>query len=117
MHTAKLLVLDETEVLSAQVEGVAAGLRPRPTVAWCASFDALDTMLEDAGPFDVLVAGPLALKAKGFERLRDVRVRAPQMQLLLALDHWRSSDLRETVRAGALDMLRLPVSDDALLEA
>jgi pilus assembly protein CpaE len=117
MHTPKLLVLDETEELSLQVERVAGGLRPRPAVAWCDSFDALDAMLTDAGPFDVLIAGPLALKVKGLPRLRELRVRAPQMQLLLALNHWRSSDLRETVRAGAVDILRLPVADDAFLEA
>jgi pilus assembly protein CpaE len=117
MRAQKLLVLDETEDLSIQVERVAAGLRPRPTVVWCESFDSLEATMRDAGPFDVMVAGPIALKANGFQRLRELRVRAPSMQLLLALNHWRSSDLRETVRAGALDILRLPVTDDGLLEA
>ena len=117
MRAQKLLVLDETEDLSIQVERVAAGLRPRPTVVWCESFEALDATMADAGPFDVLVAGPICVKPNGFQRLRDLRVRAPETQLLLALNHWRSSDLRETVRAGALDILRLPVADDALLEA
>jgi len=117
MHTPKVLVLDETEELSVQVERVAAGLRPRPTVSGCDSFDALETMLAEVGPFDVLIAGPLLLKVKGFQRLRELRAREPQLQLLLALTHWRSSDLRETVRAGALDILRLPVTDEAMLEA
>ena len=117
MRAQKLLVLDENEDLSIQVEHVAAGLRPRPTVVWCESFEALDATMRDAGPFDVLVAGPICVKPGGFQRLRDLRVRAPETQLLLALNHWRSSDLRETVRAGALDILRLPVADDALLEA
>ncbi|HET7721896.1 MAG TPA: AAA family ATPase, partial [Acidimicrobiales bacterium] len=117
MRAQKLLVLDESEDLSIQVERVAAALRPRPTVVWCENFDALEAMMADAGPFDVLVAGPICIKANGFQRLRELRVRAPQTQLLLALNHWRSSDLRETVRAGALDILRLPVADDALLEA
>ena len=117
MHAPKLLVLDETDDLSVQVERAAAALRPRPSVAWCESFDALDTMLAESGPFDVLVAGPLALKDKGLARLRELRARAPHMQLLLALNHWRSSDLRETVRAGALDILRLPVADDTLRDA
>jgi pilus assembly protein CpaE len=117
MRVQKLLVLDDTENLSIQVERVAAGLRPRPTVVWCASFDDVESTLRDAGPFDVIIAGPIALKPSGFQRLRELRVRAPETQLLLALNHWRSSDLRETVRAGALDILRLPVADDALLEA
>lgn len=117
MRAQRVLVLDETEDLSLQVEKVVAALRPRPTVVWCESFDALETTMGDAGPFDVVVAGPVAVKPHGFQRLREVRLRAPGTQLLLALNHWRSSDLRETVRAGALDILRLPVADDALLEA
>jgi pilus assembly protein CpaE len=117
MRAQKLLVLDETEDLSLQVERVAAALRPRPAVTWCASFDEVEDTIHSDGPFDVLVAGPIALKPSGFQRLREVRVRAPQTQLLLALNHWRSSDLRETVRAGALDILRLPVADDALADA
>ena len=117
MRAQKLLVLDQKEDLSVQVERVTAGLRPRPTIVWCESFDALDTTMADAGPFDVLVAGPVAVSPGGFQRLRELRLRSPDTQLLLALNHWRSSDLRETVRAGALDILRLPVADDALLDA
>ena len=116
MQAQKLLVLDESKDLSLQVEQVAAAIRPRPTVVWCDSFDAVDEMMAESGPFDLLIAGPIALKKDGFQRLRQLRTEAPQTQLLLALNHWRSSDLRETVRAGALDILRLPVSDDALLE-
>jgi len=117
MRAQRLLVLDETEDLSIQIERVAAALRPHPTVVWCESFDSIEATMRDAGPFDVLVAGPICLKPKGFQRLRELRMRSPETQLLLALNHWRSSDLRETVRAGALDILRLPVTDDALLEA
>jgi pilus assembly protein CpaE len=117
MRAQKLLVLDETQDLSVQVERVTAALRPKPTVVWCDSFDALEATISDGGPFDVLVAGPVSLKANGFERLRELRVREPETQLLLAMSHWRSSALRETVRAGALDILRLPVADHALLEA
>ena len=117
MKAQKLLVLDESKDLSLQVEQVAAAIRPRPTVVWCDSFDAVEELTAEAGPFDLLIAGPMALKKDGFQRLRLMRMAAPQTQLLLALNHWRSSDMRETVRAGALDILRLPVSDDALLEA
>jgi len=117
MHTPKLLVLDDTKDLSLQVERVSAGLRPSPTVVWCDSFDSVEGLMADAGPFDVVIAGPIVLKANGFQRLRELRAAAPRTQLLLVLNHWRSSDMRETVRAGALDILRLPVTDDTLLEA
>ena len=117
MHTPKLLVLDDTKDLSLQVEHVTAGLRPSPTVVWCDSFDSVEGVIGDDGPFDVVLAGPSVLKANGFQRLRELRAASPGIQLLLVLNHWRSSDMRETVRAGALDILRLPVTDETLLEA
>jgi len=117
MHAQRLLVLDDGEDLALQIEHVATGLRPRPDVVWCDSFDAVGEVLVDAGPFDVVIAGPIVLKANGFQRLRELRAAAPRIQLLLVLNHWRSSDMRETVRAGALDILRLPVTDDTLVEA
>ena len=117
MHAQRLLVLDDAQDLSLQVEGVTAELRPRPTVVWAESFDAAVVLMAEAGPFDVVVAGPIVLKADGFQRLRELRAPAPSVQLLLVLKHWRSSDLRETVRAGALDILRMPVADPTLLEA
>jgi pilus assembly protein CpaE len=117
MRIQNLLVLDETEDLSTQVERVTSSTRPRPSVTWCASFDLIEGVIRDDGPFDVLVAGPIASKAGGFQRLRELRAKAPNTRLLLVLNHWRSTDLRETVRAGALDILRLPVADDALLDA
>jgi pilus assembly protein CpaE len=117
MRIQNLLVLDETEELSTQVGRVTSSLRPRPSVTWCGSFELVDGVMRDDGPFDVLIAGPIASKASGFQRLRELRAKAPNTQLLLVLNHWRSTDLRETVRAGALDILRLPVADEALLEA
>ena len=117
MHTQKLLVLDDTKDLSLQVERVTASLRPSPSVVWCDSFDSVEGVIADAGPFDAVVVGPIVLKVNGFQRLRELRAVAPRTQLLLVLNHWRSSDMRETVRAGALDILRLPVTDETLLEA
>ncbi len=117
MRTPKLLVLDETEDLSLQVERVAAVVRPRPAVTRCQSVDALEQVVAESGPFELLIAGPLASQGDGFQRLRDVRTSTPQMQLILALNRWRGTTLRDTVRTGALDILRLPVSDDDLLDA
>lgn len=117
MRAPKLLVLDSAGDLSMQVERVVAELRPTPTVVLCDSFDAVSGVIRESGPFDVIVAGPITSKAGGFSRLRDLRTEAGGAQLVLALTHWRSADLRETVRAGALDILRLPVTDEVLLEA
>lgn len=117
MRTPKLLVLDETEELSVQVQRVGGTLRPRPGVVWCDSFDRLGEVAAEGGPFDVLVAGPIASREGGFQRLRDLRAEAPGTQLILALDRWRGTSLRDTVRTGALDILRLPVPDDDLRDA
>ena len=117
MRTPKLLVLDETEDLSLQVQAVTAVLRPRPGVVWCDSFDAVAELADEAGPFDVIIAGPIVSKDDGLQRLRDLRAGAPGTQLVLALDRWRSTSLRDTVRTGALDILRLPASDEDLLGA
>lgn len=117
MRTPKLLVLDEEEDLSRQVEQVAATLRPRPGVTHCDSFEALEQVVAESGPFELLIAGPIVSQPGGFQRLRDVRTATPQMQLILALNRWRGTTLRDTVRTGALDILRLPVSDDELADA
>jgi len=116
MRAPRLLVLDQTEALSLQVGRVTAGLRPRPDVVWCSSFEAAEDLARDTGPFDVLVAGPVASTKAGFQHLRRLRAAAPTTRIILALDRWRSTNLRDTVRAGALDVLRLPVSDEELLD-
>jgi pilus assembly protein CpaE len=117
MRTPKLLVLDDNEELSLQVQQVCASLRPSPGVVWCDTFDAVADMAAEAGPFDVLIAGPLASRDDGFHRLRALRANAPGTQLILALDRWKGTSLRDTVRTGALDILRLPVTDDDLRDA
>ncbi len=117
MRTPRLLVLDENEDLSKQLEQVASELRPRPEVVWCDGFEAVDELIAETGPFDVVVAGPLASKDSGFQQLRRMRARAPGMKLVLAVDRWRSGSLRDTVRTGALDILRMPVDDEELLDA
>src|SRR5690349_8987435 len=117
MRAPKVLVVDETEELSLQVRRVTEASRPSPDVVWCRSWDEVEATIRDSGPFEALVAGPITSKTNGFQRLRALRAEVPETQLLLALNHWRGSDLRETVRAGALDILRLPVPDDTLLDS
>ena len=112
-----LLVLDEAEALSVQVRRATAAMRPRPGVLWAEGFETLEEMRKEKGPFDVLIAGPSASKEAGLQELRRLRTQAPELRFILAFDHWRSTSLRDTVRTGALDALRLPVSDEDLLEA
>lgn len=117
MRTQRLLVLDESEDLSFQVERVAAGLRPRPEVVWCDSFAGVDELAAETGGFDVVIAGPMVSHDSGFRELRRLRTQWPDMKLVLAVDRWRATSLRDTVRTGALDIVRLPVSDSDLRDA
>ncbi len=117
MRNPTLLVLDRTDELSRQVERVTAAMHPRPDVVWCDGFDAIDAATAGAGSFDVLIAGPMVSGDDGFRRLRHLRERAPDLRLILAVDRWRSANLRDTVRTGALDILRLPVDDEKLQDA
>jgi len=115
MRNPQLLVLDDGG-LTHQVERVAAMLRPRPEVVSCENLDELDDALAATG-FDLLVAGPPVASEEGLRSLRRFRLRFPETALILAFERRPGGSLRETVRTGALDILRLPVGDEALLES
>jgi pilus assembly protein CpaE len=112
----KLLVLDHFGDLTEQLERATSAWSPAEVV-WCQGFDEVDAVIRDSGPFDVLVAGPSVSRGDGLEQLRRLRARIPQTRLVLAVDRGRGGTLRATVRTGALDLLRLPVSDEELFEA
>src|SRR5688500_5401840 len=58
VRNPKILVLDRGEELAAQLQGLADDFRPTPDVVACTRVGAVAEVLEDEGPFDVLVAGP-----------------------------------------------------------
>ena len=117
MRTPRIAVVGDGQELVDQVTSVTRALRPRPEVAPYPSLAALAEDTDEHGGLDVIVAGPAAAEAEGLQELRRLRLQLPQASLVLAFDRWRSSSLRETVRTGAVDILRLPVPDAVLLEA
>ena len=117
MRTPKLLVLDEGRDLADQVERVATTLRPRPEVVHVEAFEELDRHLTEGKFYDLIVAGTMAGDGHGLQELRRMRARMPGTGLILAFDRWRSNSLRETVRTGALDILRMPASDEIVGDA
>ncbi|HEX3622110.1 MAG TPA: AAA family ATPase [Acidimicrobiales bacterium] len=117
MRSPRVLVLDDTDDLFRQVERVTGPLRPHPDLVACESLEAVEEFVAGSGPFDLVIGGPLVSNIAGLQHLRRVHARWPEMKLVLALDRWRTTSLRDTVRTGALDILRLPVSDQDLLEA
>ena len=114
MRAPNLLVLNEGEDLADQVERATAILRPRPVVLRCPDLGSLDAILEGR-QVDVVIAGPSIGDDQGLRELRRVRTQL-HATLVLAFDRWRTGSLRETIRTGALDILRLPAKDDAIAD-
>src|SRR5215213_6256574 len=117
MRNPKLLVLGATGELRQQIERVTSTLRHLDQPISFDELEAVDDLIADGGTFDLVIAGPSAMTGSGLQALRALRTRYPHLRLLLAPDQWRTSNLRATVRTGALDILRLPVADDVLFEA
>ena len=117
MRNPKILVLDRNEELAQQVQAVAGDLRPRPEVVPCTRIAEAGDLLTDEGPFDVLVAGPSLGTRTGLSRLELIHDELPTMSVLLAFARRPDANLREVVRAGAVDLLQLPIDDDELRTA
>lgn len=114
MRASTILVLDGPGELFEQVERALTHMRPRPKVLSCARFDLVEKVVADEGAVDLIIAGPLMSRESDFADLRQLRARVPATKLILAVDRWRTASLRDTVRTGALDLLRLPVTDETL---
>jgi len=117
MRNPKILVLDRNGALAEQFERVVADLRPRPEIATAARVGVVGEILETEGPFDILVAGPSLGTRTGLARLEVIHDELPRMQLLLALGRRPDAALRDIVRTGAVDLIQLPVDDEALRES
>ena len=117
VRTPKVLVLDRGEELAQQVQHIADDLRPRPDIVSCTRLGSVGELLETEGPFDVLVAGPSLGTRSGLQRLGLIREELPGMSVVLAFSRRPDGSLREIVRAGAIDLLQLPVDDKELVES
>lgn len=105
----RILVYDHTSELGERIRAATAGLDPRPEVVECGRPRALGDFLTEQR-FDVLVAGPGLDTRAGWERLRIIREEVPEMALVLALDGQVEVDVRDVVRAGAVDVVDMPIS-------
>ncbi len=116
MAARKILVLDRSEALADQVRAAVAGAPTPLTVTSCLRVGAVGEVLEEDGPFDVLVAGPSLGTRSGLARLRLIHEELPGMTLVLAFSRRPDASLRDIVRTGAVDLLQLPVEDQELAE-
>jgi pilus assembly protein CpaE len=115
--TRKILVLDRSEALADQLRTAMAASAERPEITACSRVGSVVEVLENDGPFDVLVAGPSLGTRSGLARLRLIHEELPGMALALAFSRRPDASLRDIVRTGAVDLLQLPVEDKELAEA
>ncbi len=115
MRNPKLVVVTRDTAFVDQVVKAAARLRPRPEVASAYTIGSVDQMLADAGPVDVVVAGPGTGTSSGFRRLQALRRQLPAMSVVLAFTERPRSSLRDIIRTGAVDLVQLPIEDDTLV--
>jgi pilus assembly protein CpaE len=116
MRNPKILVLDRGDTLAQQVKSVSVEFRPQPEVVPCTRVGSVGDVLDEEGPFDVLVAGPSLGTRSGLARLRVIREELPAMSVVLAFSRRPDASLRDIVRTGAVDLLQLPVEDKELIE-
>jgi len=113
----KILVLDRSEALADQVRSVLAETSAPYELTSCLRIGSVGELLEEEGPFDVLVAGPSLGTRSGLARLRLIHEELPSMSMVLAFSRRPDASLRDIVRTGAVDLLQLPVEDAELADA
>jgi len=111
----RVLVYDHVGSLAADVRDAVDHHDPVPEVVDCRRPRALADFLTEQR-FDVLVAGPGLDSRAGFERLRIIREELPSMSIVLAVAGAPDLDVRDVVRAGAIDLVEVPTSGDKLRE-
>ena len=110
----RLLVFGNTPALADQVRSAMAPRRPEADVVECSQLSELGGLLSGPDPFAVLIAGSALANPIGLQGLRVIRDEVPAMSVVLALDTTPDLPLRDLVGAGALDLIELPASNDAL---
>ena len=116
MPDPKILVVDPADELASLVRRAADQLRPRPEVSICHRVTSFDEVVDREGPFDVVVAGPGLGDRSGLGRLALLHSECPSMSVVLAFSERPDANLRDVVRIGAVDLVRLPVDDRTFLE-
>ncbi|QXC61365.1 AAA family ATPase [Aquihabitans sp. G128] len=112
---ARVLVYDHVGTLAADVRDAVEHHDPVPEIVDCRRPRALADFLTEQR-FDVLVAGPGLDSRAGFERLRIIREELPSMPIVLAVANTAELDVRDVVRAGAVDLVEIPIPGEKLRE-
>lgn len=109
----RILVFDDRGELGQVVREAVAGFLRVPEVVDCHQAQDLGPLLTGS-LFDLMVAGPGLDSRAGFERLHVIREELPRMMTLLAVEDLSQHDVRDVVRAGAIDLVELPAGPEEL---
>ena len=112
-----MLVLDRGDGLADHIRSLSDRFADAPKVTACTKVAEVGDVLEEEGPFDLLVAGPTLATRTGLARLQIIAEELPSMRIVLAFTRRPDTTLRDVVRTGAVDLLQLPVDDDELIES
>jgi pilus assembly protein CpaE len=110
----RILVISRSPALSRAIQ---ASLGQGYEVVTSANVGDVASEVQELGPFDVLVAGPVFDSHSGMVRLAALRAAGAIPAVVLALGPKPRSTLGDIVRAGAVDLVEYPTSKRQLAAA
>jgi pilus assembly protein CpaE len=114
MIARRILVISRSPALSRAIQ---ASLGQGYEVVTSANVSDVAAEVEEQGPFDVLVAGPVFDSHAGMARLASVRAAGAVPSIVLALGPKPKASLSDIVRTGAVDLVEYPTSKRQLAAA
>ena len=110
----RILVVNRSTNLADQLRTACSDLAGGVDVVACERVGAAGDAVAQDGPFDIVMAGPSMGTRAGLDRMASLTEQAAGAVLLLAFSQRPEASLREIIRTGAVDLIQLPASDDAL---
>ena len=114
MITRRILVISRSPALSRAIQ---ASLGPGYQVITSSNVIDVVEEVQEHGPFDVLVAGPVFDSHAGMARLANLRATSPVPAVVLALGPKPKASLSDIVRTGAVELVEYPTSKRQLSSA
>ncbi len=114
MISRRILVISRSPALSRAIQ---ASLGPGYQVVTSANVIDVVEEVQEQGPFDVLVAGPVFDSHAGMARLASLRATAAVPAVMLALGPKPKANLSDIVRTGAVELVEYPTSKRQLSAA
>jgi len=114
MINRRILVISRSPALGRAIQ---ASLGPGYQVITSSNVIDVAEEVQEQGPFDVLVAGPVFDSHAGMARLANLRATSPVPAVVLALGPKPKASLTDMVRTGAVELVEYPTSKRQLSAA